>query len=1063
MKDGAVKKEYTVRLADAQGLVSDILNASTKPNKAETEIVSITKGTKSSGSGSESDPIIIGTDSSGAELSVSSATANTTVHCTVSEIGGSAPVKYDGNPVTVPLPLNDAGEKTYKLEYYTDGEGFAATAVKTVYYRVMEGHTVTFDADGGTPVPDAQTVLHGGKVADPSASVSKTGFYLDGWYTEDAHTHKWDFNTGTVTRNITLYAKWDPSNGTPYRVEHYQESAISGGTYDLAHTDNLSGTTGTTATVTLKPYPGFEPGTYTPEMIASNGSTVVRVYYNRKQITVTFKLNSGNIDGNPSDVTRTGKYGAALTKPNDPTQDGYTFSNWQPTPPASSLPSTFPAENATYTAQWTPAGNTPYRVEHYQESASSDGTYNLAHTDNLSGTTGTNAAVTLRNYPGFEPGTYTPAMIASNGTTVVSVHYNRKQINVTFKPNGGKIDGNTSNVTKTGKYGTLLIAPANLVKTGYTFSNWQPTSPAPSLPSAFPAEDATYTAQWTPNTYYVHFNGNGNTGDNMSDQTFTYGTAQLLSANGFTKKGHTFDGWATSASGSKFYNNQQSVINLTDVQNGTVNLYAVWKIETYTVRFSVANGKGTLKGEYGGQNEIAQNGGGIKTLTNVPYDSTVSFTATADEGWEVESWEVYPGNFASAGGIGAAIATATLTVNSDKTVTVKFKPGELHFNSGGPDAWKRLREEAAKTEGSHTIVINGEITATGGDNAGEITLGRNLTIKGSSSAVLNANGITRIFKLENGKTLTLEDITLKNAQVGSTNEGGGVYIDNGGTLIMQGSSTITNCKAGKGGGVYVDGTFKMEGSALVTNETGRNNEVYLESGKTVTVTGALTHTPAAKIRVADYQENRVLAVGERAKKENFKLAPVGGNNWRYKKVGDKIKFVTGKLTVTFDKIKCVKADDGWGDKQNEYYWTMNVANKNPPVSKLEDGDGNTWKAEAGDERDINAGANQSCSDSSAADRPIPVYIDLYEDDGGSGGIAGSGDDYMGTTMALLTYNYDKDQWKWEYEGSNWNKHGNLLKNPDITINNGYEETFTEKYKVSSGDTNVTITISWRDE
>ena len=280
---------------------------------------------------------------------------------------------------------------------------------------------------------------------------------------------------------------------------------------------------------------------------------------------------------------------------------------------------------------------------------------------------------------------------------------------------------------------------------------------------------------------------------------------------------------------------------------------------------------------------------------------------------------------------------------------------------------------------------------------------------------------------------------------------------------MQGSSTITNCKAGKGGGVYVDGTFKMEGSALVTNETGRNNEVYLESGKTVTVTGALTYTPAAKIRVADYQKNRVLAVGEHAKKENFKLAPVGGNNWRYKKVGDKIKFVTGKLTVTFDKIKCVKADDGWGDKQNEYYWTMNVANKNPPVSKLEDGDGNTWKAEAGDERDINASASQSCSDSSAADRPIPVYIDLYEDDGGSGGIVGSGDDYMGTTMALLTYNYDKDQWKWEYEGSNWNKHGNLLKNPDITINNGYEETFTEKYKVSSGDTNVTITISWRDE
>ena len=271
----------------------------------------------------------------------------------------------------------------------------------------------------------------------------------------------------------------------------------------------------------------------------------------------------------------------------------------------------------------------------------------------------------------------------------------------------------------------------------------------------------------------------------MSDQTFTYGTAQQLSANGFTKTGHTFDGWATSAGGSKVYDNQQSVINLTNTPGGTVNLYAVWKIETYTVRFSVAGGKGTLKGEYGGQNETAQNGGGIKMLTNVPYGSTVSFEATADEGWEVEEWTVSSGSFATGGGSGAPNATATLTVDRDKTVRVKFKPGTFNLTGGGSDAWKRLKEEAAKTEGAHTIVINGEITATGGDNAGEIKLGRNLTIKGGSGAVLNAYGITRIFKLENGKTLILKDITLKNAQVGSTNEGGGVYIDNGGTLIMK--------------------------------------------------------------------------------------------------------------------------------------------------------------------------------------------------------------------------------------------------------------------------------------
>ena len=42
----------------------------------------------------------------------------------------------------------------------------------------------------------------------------------------------------------------------------------------------------------------------------------------------------------------------------------------------------------------------------------------------------------------------------------------------------------------------------------------------------------------------------------------------------------------------------------------------------------------------------------------------------------------------------------------------------------------------------------------------------------------------------------------------------------------------------------------MEGSALVKVESNTDNEVYLESGKTVTVTGALTHEPAAKIRLA---------------------------------------------------------------------------------------------------------------------------------------------------------------------------------------------------------------------
>ena len=83
---------------------------------------------------------------------------------------------------------------------------------------------------------------------------------------------------------------------------------------------------------------------------------------------------------------------------------------------------------------------------------------------------------------------------------------------------------------------------------------------------------------------------------------------------------------------------------------------------------------------------------------------------------------------------------------------------------------------------------------------------------------------------------------------------------------MQGSSTITNCKAGKGGGVHVSGgTFKMQDSAIVTPSTGSEqytagkNDVYLTGGKTITVDSTLTSTdPVARITPQSYRETPVL-------------------------------------------------------------------------------------------------------------------------------------------------------------------------------------------------------------
>ena len=227
VKDGAAKKDYTIKLIDKKGLASDIVNASTKPNKPEAEEITITEGSKTLGSGSgssESDPIIIGTNGDKAEIRITSATANTTVHCTRTDTGSSTSIPYDGNPVTVPLPLNGAGEKKYKLEYYTNGEGFAATPVKTIYYKVVKTYTVTFRVTGGNGTIKARpeggsenttgsvSVEHGKKVTFTAAPAR--GWHIDSW---KVPTGSFESGGGTgtsatlkVTAEATVTVKFEP-------------------------------------------------------------------------------------------------------------------------------------------------------------------------------------------------------------------------------------------------------------------------------------------------------------------------------------------------------------------------------------------------------------------------------------------------------------------------------------------------------------------------------------------------------------------------------------------------------------------------------------------------------------------------------------------------------------------------------------------------------------------------------------------------------------------------------------------------------------------------------------
>lgn len=173
---------------------------------------------------------------------------------------------------------------------------------------------------------------------------------------------------------------------------------------------------------------------------------------------------------------------------------------------------------------------------------------------------------------------------------------------VKFNANGGT--GSMANETFESGVAKALTANA-FKRTGYLFNGWATNATGSIVYSDQQSvADLTTTADgvvdlyalWKNNSYSVKFNANGGTGT-MSNEAMEIGVAKALTANAFTRTGYTFQGWATTSSGSVKYTNKQSVQNLTTTVGGVVNLYAIWKVNTYTVQFNANGGSGTMKAQ----------------------------------------------------------------------------------------------------------------------------------------------------------------------------------------------------------------------------------------------------------------------------------------------------------------------------------------------------------------------------------------------------------------------------------------------------------------------------------
>lgn len=135
------------------------------------------------------------------------------------------------------------------------------------------------------------------------------------------------------------------SNTSVYTVEHYQENADDDD-YTLVDAESLEGCSGEWTSARVNAYDHFISPVVNQDIIAADGSTVIRLYYDREMVTVTLDLSEGVLDGDSGIITKTGKYGSIFFV-NEPVRSGYVFERW-----SSNLPDRY-YEDATYTALWT--------------------------------------------------------------------------------------------------------------------------------------------------------------------------------------------------------------------------------------------------------------------------------------------------------------------------------------------------------------------------------------------------------------------------------------------------------------------------------------------------------------------------------------------------------------------------------------------------------------------------------------------------------------------------------------------------------------------------------------
>jgi uncharacterized repeat protein (TIGR02543 family) len=256
------------------------------------------------------------------------------------ELNGGAnstnPANRDTFTVADTVTLHPATKPGHKFEGWYNAYNFSGSAVtgiskgttgdKMFFAKWMiDTFRVAFSTDGGSPV-DTQKVAYGGAVARPE-NPTKAGYTFDKWYEDAACATPWNFGDGTATQNTTLYARWTANRYT------LAFDADSGSVSPPSKAVTYGDTVGALPTPLRTGY-SFK-GWFTENNAAGTlyakdsvyrvaGSATLYACWAKNCHTVTFSFN----DGTGRTESQSLRYGDTVSRPVDPTREGYRFSGW---------------------------------------------------------------------------------------------------------------------------------------------------------------------------------------------------------------------------------------------------------------------------------------------------------------------------------------------------------------------------------------------------------------------------------------------------------------------------------------------------------------------------------------------------------------------------------------------------------------------------------------------------------------------------------------------------------------------------------------------------------------